>query len=244
MSSPERPFRQASNLESIRQEIESDLTNEIRQIAQAYPFVGEGKAAKVFSLENTFVPGKRSCVKIWRPELFNLDDVTRAERQSISPKEEFELQDSLFNNGFHNIPRPFAFCIIDEYPAMIMERIPGYTLAEIQDRGGYIVNPPWKTLLELVTDLNEKHHVLHRDLHLGNIILKTEQKLEDHRNKLSGSLYLIDFGVSKPITDSPTNEDYKLTIGENVIKYQSDVSSVRMLQNSRPGNPDVTPFLY
>jgi tRNA A-37 threonylcarbamoyl transferase component Bud32 len=124
-----------------------------------------------------------------------------------------------------------------------MERIPGYTLAEVWERGGTIVSPQWRELERLVATLNNKHHVVHRDLHLGNIMLKTNQSLPSEQ-KLSGELYLIDFGLSRRTMGAPTDEDYLLTIGNEVIKYTSDRSQVRVLEPVHPGTVGGGVFLY
>jgi len=125
------------------------------------------------------------------------------------------------------------------YPYIVMEKIRGYTLAQISERGGLIIDPSWTELEKLVLDLNNQKQIVHRDLHIGNIMLQTEQDIIKARRELSGKLYIIDFGSSKRIfSDRPSPDDYTLTIGSSVIKYTTEHSNLRPLK-PRPGGDNL-----
>ncbi len=221
--------------------LKDSLEEELDEIARQN-LIGEGQAAKVFNIKtaNESLP---LCAKMIRPELEKMSPIERKRRQYLSPDEEFNLQEKLFEAGFPT-PEPIARKVSDKYNAIIMERIIGYTLAEIDNRGGLIVEPSWSELDGIIDNLNRNHRVVHRDLHLGNIMLQTRQTIENDRNSLKGKIYIIDFGTSKRIFGQATEEDYNLTIGNNVIRYTSDGSSVRMLKPRMPGIRGETPFLF
>jgi len=160
--------------------------------------------------------------------------------QSLEPEEEFDFQDELYMSGFENIPRPFAFTKIGDLCAMGMEKIQGYTLQEIKDGGAHIADPAWKELDALLFQLNIDHGTLHRDIHEKNIMLRTSEDIASTK-ELHGELCFIDFGHGKRISARPTPDDYKLTIGQNMIKYPEDKARVDMLKPN-PRTPEANIF--
>lgn len=226
-------------------DLKSSINKELGEIMRDPNFLGEGQAAKVFDFEHNPRMDIPLCIKIFRPELEKLVPIERMRRQYLRPEEEFDLQVSLVESGFQHTPTPIAYKFDGKYHAFVMEKIVGYTMAEIHRRGGYIIEPPWKELDEIVASLNYKHKIVHRDLHLGNIMLRTNQILEGQEMyELKGKLYIIDFGTSKNIFGQPEKDDYTLTIGNNMIRFIPDDSSIRMLRSREPGKRGQTPFVF
>lgn len=206
--------------------LKGDLKMEIERIVAEEQFIADGRAAKVFNIElqHCNLPGG-VCVKIWKPELEllkNTNIIEYKKRQYLSPKEEFEFQDQLYvGDKFHKTPRVFAYVETGGHYAICMERIRGYSIGEIMDAGAKMSANLKKKFEELLIQFKNKGYV-HRDLHPKNIILKTDQPLEVGA-ELSGELYLIDFGVAKKFYgSSPEEEDFRLTIGNDVINYPQD----------------------
>lgn len=230
------------DLERELEALKSKLREEVEAIKHQSPFLGEGRVAKVFDLGTPF-HDTTFCVKLYRPDIAHLSPYTRQTIQPLDPAGESELQDELFRAGLR-VPQPIVFDHIGEQPFFVMEKIPGYTLAQINDHGGLIVRPSWSELEKMTAFLNNTLHVIHRDLHLGNIMLKTKQSLKEAGEALEGELYFIDFGTAKRTFSQPADEDYRLTIGNDVIKYISDRSSINMLEPLRSGVRGPSPFLY
>lgn len=221
------------SVKEFMENLDKDLRDEIERITKEEKMIGEGKTARVFNIET-----KRTacpvCVKIFRPELKNRSPHEYKKIQYLTPEEEFNLQDTLYLNGFKNIPRAIAYSEAEGYKFFTMEQIKGYTLEEIERSNAIISNPGWKELENLIKELNINQKIIHRDIHARNIMLETSQTLEDEDMELEGKLYLIDFGLSKKITTTPPNKnDYLLTIGQNVIRYPEDKSSVDGLEPRR-----------
>jgi len=207
------------------------FSKEILEIRH-YNLVGEGQAAKVFDLSQSW-NGRPLCVKIFHKFLTEISLLEYKRRQSASPKEEFFIQDKLFNEGFP-VPEPFYMDTEDSQPYIVMEKIMGYDLRQINERGGLIKEPLWSDLERLVIKMNNKHKIVHRDLHPGNIILQTDGKMDW---EMKGKLYVIDFGTSRrTFSDNPSEEDFKLTVGDNVIKYPMDHSNIGTLRPRVGGN--------
>lgn len=212
-----------------------DLEEKILEVLRKEPSIGEGRAAKVFELimERSHIP---VCIKIWRQEVLKQAQTAPIEYkkvQYLSPEEEFDLQDSLYLDGFEYVPQPLAFGQTSGLAAMIMERIRGYSLAEIDKQKAKIANPSYSDLKQMVFKLNIEHRVVHRDLHSGNVMLETDQTLVPD-GQLSGRLFLIDFGLSKRIYSRPTEEDFQLTISHSdVIRYRHDERTIKNLQPSK-----------
>lgn len=232
-------FEAAERQEGVEQEyldrMGHDLETEIERILSEEARIGEGKTARVFSIAASRFP-LPVCIKIWKPEVLKSqykNPIDYRKMQYGTPEEEFDLQDTLYLKGFQHIPRPIAFEKIDEYQAMAMEELPGYTLQEIEAAGATIENPSWKELEELIFELNINQRVVHRDLGHQNIFLKTNDKLSNDA-KLKGEVYLIDFGLSKRISGTPESADYTLTVGNNMIKYKDDQANLEALK-PRPG---------
>lgn len=224
-------------LEQYIADLELDLKEEIERIIEEEEKLGEGKAAQVFNVGHLPRSHHSACVKIWRPELQEIKKRSFVEYrniQAMEPEEEFNLQDELYMEGFTNIPRPLAYAKIGNIYAMGMEKIEGYSLEEIQKAGAKISKPAWEDLNKLIFDLNINHGIIHRDLHKGNIMIKTDQAAEQGA-VLEGDLFLIDFGLSKRIFARPTQEDYQLTIGNEVVQYLQDRRQVDELKPN-PGN--------
>lgn len=227
------------DLENFKNKLEKELN----EIMLEVNLIGEGQAAKVFDLHASF-EDEPLCVKVFRPELDRLVPIEQKRRQYLTPKEEFKIQDDLYATGF-NTPQPIAYDFSGKHYVFVMEKIIGHTLKEIDRRGAHIINPHWQELEKLGDTLNIQHQIVHRDLHLGNIMLQTNQTIEDARHELSGKLYIIDFGTAKRFYGSrPSEDDYKLTIGNSVIKYIPDDSSIRMLKPRRLGTQEETPFIF
>ena len=167
------------------------------------------------------------------PDILHLKDQNLYEYRKLQyndPEGEFKLQDDIYLNGFKRAPRPIAFGKIGDKQILAMEEFPGYTLEEIQAVGATIEDPSWEELERLIFNLNINAGVVHRDLGNQNIFLKTDQPLEKGA-KLSGEINVIDFGLSKKISgDRPDDDDYRLTIGSNMIRYPSDRSKVEALR--------------
>lgn len=246
-------FKFAKNLtkkdDSVEQKhlknLRSSIDRELGEIMQDPNFLGEGQAAKVFNFENNPGLDIPLCIKIFRPELEKLVPIEQKRRQYLTPEKEFDLQVSLIESGFQNTPIPIAYKFDGKYHAFIMEKIVGHTFAEINQHGGHIIEPSWKELDGIIASLNYKHKIIHRDLHLGNIMLKTDQSLTDQEmHKLKGKLYIIDFGASRRVFGELEDSDYTLTIGNNMIRFISDNSSVQMLRPREPGKPGQMPFVF
>jgi len=228
-------FEETERAEGINQEylerIEHSLEEEVERILNEEEKLGEGKTARVFSIAASRFP-LPVCVKIWKRHVLRMQDedlIEYRKMQYSSPQDEFQLQDDLYRNGFTKIPRPIAFGMKGEYQVLAMEELPGYTLEEIAAAGATVDGAQWKDLERLVYDLNIKKGVVHRDLGKQNIFLKTGAELKEDAT-VAGELYLIDFGLSKKIAGSPEPDDYRLTIGNNVIRYQSDRGMVEALK--------------
>ncbi len=229
-------------LEAYNNSLREDLEKEIRRILGNEELLGEGRAAEVFTskIEDTNLS---VCVKIWRPENEKLPIEKRKEFQFISPEKEFDLQDSLYSEGFINTPRPIAFGKYGDYNVMVMEQIKGYTFKELTEKGAKIGNLKWENLARMVAELNNKHHVAHRDLHTGNIMFATEDEAKPGA-EVSGEMYIIDFGTAKRTLGSPTPEDFeeRLTLSSfHVNKFSKDPNMVEGLKPN-PGHPEDSPF--
>lgn len=242
MAGEQSPIESSPNLEREFEVLKNRWREEIEVIKRKNPLLGEGRVAKVFDLETAF-HDTTLCVKLYRPDIAQLNPYSRQTIQPLEPEEEFELQDELFRAGLR-VPQPITFDHIDRQPFFIMEKIPGYTLAQINEHGGLIARPSWNELEQMTAFLNNKLHIVHRDLHLGNIMLKTTQDIKEARKTLEGELYFIDFGTARRTFGNPTDEDYTLTIGKDMIKYPTDRSSINILQPLQPGIRGPSPFLY
>lgn len=232
---------ETQSIEQYLTDLEEDLKEEIERIAKEEPMLGEGKAAEVFTVNHMRRSKCDACIKIWRPELQKLrvqSPIAYAEIQTMEPEEEFNLQDELYMKGFKKIPRPLAYTEINGLHAMAMERIPGYTLKELEEKGVTITNPTWQELERMLFDLTINKGVVHRDLHKGNIMLKTTDDISKQKT-VSGELYFIDFGLSKRIFGGPTPEDFELTIGRDTVKYTEDIKRVEQLKPNRRSSTNV-----
>ncbi|OGN34320.1 MAG: hypothetical protein A3I39_01865 [Candidatus Yanofskybacteria bacterium RIFCSPLOWO2_02_FULL_47_9b] len=210
------------------------FSEEIAEIRKGR-LLGEGRAAKVFDLTDSW-GGHPVCVKLYHPHLSELSPIEYKKVQAVTPADEFSMQDRLFTEKFP-VSEPLYTDTEDGQPYIVMEKIHGYTLTEINENGGLIVSPTWAELEKLITELNNQRRIVHRDLHPGNIMLQTEQRISSTGRKLSGKLYIIDFGSSKSIfSDNPTLEDFSLTIGNSVIKYTTDHFHVRILKPRTGGD--------
>lgn len=238
-------FEQGNELlDSYIEAVKHDIELEVERIIAEKPLLGEGKAAKVFDLELNRLHCP-TCVKIWNPELENLKNSDLVEYKKIqahSPEQEFDLQDDLYVSGLRNIPRAIAYGKFGPYHILVMEKIPGYTLKKIIDQQSTIGNLSWKDLENNLIDLNRNHRVAHRDLHPGNIMLKTEDKIEEG-SVLNGELVFIDFGLSKKTPGMPAPDDFKLTIGNKSIIYKNDKESIDQLQPKRKTSYGSSPFV-
>jgi len=218
--------------------IQEEIAREIKRIIANNELIGEGRTARVFDItvEHSPIP---ICVKIWRSQLKDMGQVELKKMQSSSPIGEFELQDQLYLAGFRSAPEPISLTRFEDISVMAMERVVGYSLRQIIDAGAQIVNPKWSDLERLIVEMHRKYNIAHRDLGPQNIMLETNEKLEPGAT-LSGRLVIIDFGLSKSIIGEPSDEDYLLTIGDSVIRYQQDFANIDNLKPRR-GN-DQTPF--
>lgn len=223
-------------IESLRQ----DLEEELKRIISEERMIGEGRAAKVFELkaEHSHLP---VCVKIWFPKINQLAKTNVVEYRKIqylSPEEEFVLQDELFIHGFRDLPRPIAYGKLSDHHIFVMEKISGYNLQQIITAGAKIAKPGWAELERILTELNIKQRIVHRDLHPGNIMLRTHDLLEENVH-LDGKLYLIDFGLSKRIQGKPQDDDFRLTIGKDTVIYKNDRKMVDALKPTISSSPFV-----
>ncbi|HVN26148.1 MAG TPA: hypothetical protein VMT99_00645 [Candidatus Paceibacterota bacterium] len=230
------------SIEAYLDNLEQDLKEELERIMRDEKMLGEGEAGKVFEVHASRSKCQ-ACVKVWHPHLEKLKSENYLEYrqiQALDPEDEFNLQDDLYISGFRNIPRPFAFAKIGNLAIMGMEKVQGYTLQDIKSAGAHIANPAWKDLDRLLFELNISHKVLHRDIHKSNIMLRTSDKLAPG-GELSGELVFIDLGRGRKIHGRPTPDDYRLTIGNNVISYTQDKSAVEQLRPN-PRTPDTNIF--
>jgi len=221
-------------LESYIENVKYDLEVEIEKIIAKKPLIGEGRAAKVFDLELNSLHCP-VCVKIWNPELENIQKENIVEYKKIQshpPEAEFDLQDKLFMAGFDHIPRPIAYGKFGPYYVLVMEKIVGFTLRELIEYGIKIKNLTWRDLEMILIDLNRNHRVAHRDLHPGNIMLETQEEPQEGAS-VSGKIYIIDFGTSQETPSMPTSDDYRLTIGKNSVIYKDDKASIDELKPTR-----------
>ncbi|HVM76667.1 MAG TPA: lipopolysaccharide kinase InaA family protein [Candidatus Paceibacterota bacterium] len=220
------------SVEKYIENLEADLKEELERIIREEKMIGEGRAAQVFEVSSMPRSKCKACVKIWRRDLLDLklkDPIEYRRIQSLEPEEEFNFQDELYMRGFTSIPRPFAFTQVGDFYAMGMEKIEGYTLQQIKDAGAQIEDPAWKELDRMIFDLNINKEVLHRDIHEKNIMLRTNEDMATTK-QLKGELVFLDFGHSKRIYGRPMPEDYKLTVGKNVLNYPQDKSRVEALK--------------
>lgn len=233
-------FENTERAEGVEQEyierMERDLEAEIERIVKEEEKLGEGRTARVFSISDIRFP-LPVCIKVWREEVLQMqekDPMKYYHLQSRDPESEFKLQDMIYQGGFKRIPRPIAFGKIGDKQVFAMEELEGYTLEEIEAAGAIIENPSWKELDNLIFKLNIEQGVVHRDLGTQNIFFKTNEPLEKGA-RLSGELFIIDFGLSRKIAGSrPDKDDYRLTIGNSVISYMSnDRASVDNLKPMR-----------
>jgi serine/threonine protein kinase len=230
--------------DKYRQEnLKEDLKEEVERILSEERFLGEGRAAKVHAVDAVRSQCKVAA-KIWRPELQKIlaQDVMDYRRiQTMEPHDEFSFQDELYTAGFRHMARPYTFVGTEEHQTIAMEEIPGYTLKQIIDSGAKIEEPAWSELKKIILELNNEFGVVHRDLHEGNIMLQTNDKLEPDA-RLKGELKLLDFGCSKRISfSSPEPDDFKLTIGQKTIEFPQD--SVRVL-GLKPNARGTSPFTH
>ena len=218
--------------------IQEEIVREIKRIIANNELIGEGRTAKVFDItvEHSSIP---ICVKIWHSHLRDMGQLELQKMQSSSPIGEFELQDQLYLAGFRSVPEPISLTRFEGVSVMAMERVIGYSLKQIIDAGGQIANPKWSDLEKLVVEMHRKYNIAHRDLGPQNIMLETDEKLEPGA-KLSGRLVIIDFGLSKNTIGEPSDEDYLLTIGDSIIRYQQDFANIDSLKPRRGNNQ--TPF--
>lgn len=234
--------RGQESYEAYLSNLETDLDEEIERILREERFLGEGRAAKVHAVEM-----KRShckaCVKIWRPELEDMlkkDVVEYKKIQSQDPHQEFDMQDELYMAGFKNIARPLAYTEVGEFRVMAMEEITGHTIQSIEESGAKIVEPTWTELKNILLSLNKDFGIVHRDLHSGNIMIKTEDKLEPDA-EIRGEIIILDFGNSKKISfSSPESDDYKLTIGQKTVQFESDEKKLLELKPKPNGQSPFT----
>lgn len=230
--------RGPESYENYLSNLETDLDEEIERILSEERFLGEGRAAKVHAVEM-----KRShckaCVKIWKPELNKIlaEDVVQYKKiQSQDPHQEFEMQDELYMAGFKNIPRPLAYTQVGEFKVLAMEEIQGYTLRDIEEAGGKIVGTTWSDLKNVLLSMNKEFGIVHRDLHTDNIMIRTKDKLEPGA-EINGEIVILDFGNAKRISFSaPEPDDYKLTIGQKTVQFESDEKKLLELKPSAQGN--------
>lgn len=216
--------------------------------------VGEGRVAKVFSLTSSEYPCNVA-TKIWRHkplfervvDLKNSRDVWYEYKklQFLDPHDEYKLQCEIWRAGFRDMPCPIAYVEAEtnEGPRKVlaMEEIKGHTLHDILARGCVIENPTWRDLAKIVADLH-RVGVLHRDIKPDNIMLETDQPLDDNTpfgTKFSGKLKLIDFGRSKRHygTGSPDPEDFTERIASDLPPINYSVDSEKLEQLKVKGRP-------
>lgn len=214
--------------------VEEDIKEEMERILKNEAPIGEGKAGQVFELKNLKRTHRDLCIKVFRPELQEIKERSMVEYRSLQamePEEEFTLQDDLYMEGFTELPRPIAYTHVGKWHIMAMERIKGYTLAEIKEKGAQISGATWDDLYRLMFKLNIDHRVVHRDLHPGNIFLETDEELKEN-GAISGRLRIIDLGLARRIHGRPERDDYTLTIGRDVLKFPEDKALIDQLKPS------------
>jgi len=220
--------------------IEAEMVAAIEKIIAEHFLLGEGKAGQVFDFPNFSITDLPACIKIIRPELEELrnKDLIEFRRiQNLSPEEEFKLQDKLYSEGFRHTPKPLFYGHYGKYQFLIMEKISGYTLKEIIAAKAKLVNLSWNDLEQLLIKLHRRHGVAHRDLHAGNIMVKTKETLTPDSELSGEQLVIIDFGLSKRTGGMPTREDYTLTIGKNSIIYPDDRANLEKLTPQKADSP-------
>ena len=129
--------------------------------------------------------------------------------QPESYDQEFRMLSKLSDSGFTS--RPFEIFLDNEdknRPCISMERV-GINLQSLRmsNRGQWpseTLGSIGVALIDAVDKLHNNYHVIHKDLHLGNVCLGD--------NQTSDKLYIIDFGEMKELqTDiAGTTEFYKL----------------------------------
>lgn len=124
-------------------------------------------------------------------------------------RREYECQRSLaLLRGF---PRLYAYGLMDDVPAIVMEWVEGLTLAEarrelaVDDEGRLsplTVARLGRELFELIARLSlVGNGLVHRDISLANVMVRTAHRpLEQQRAEGSFDLCLIDFGSAEPAT--------------------------------------------
>ncbi len=164
-------------------EAEKELVREITEIRQFGFKLGEGKTAEVFfSKTDPYV-----CYKI----------ITDKSRYVNNVRREQEFLDKCQLISYVKAPKPL-FCIISEnFEALIMEKISGYSILEIIEKNldlpeNFDFGKFYKTLHNHLDSLHSAN-IYHRDLRPGNIIIDKQ-----------GTPWIIDFGDSSCDFDEST----------------------------------------
>jgi len=130
---------------------------------------------------------------------FATAEKTRRGRNPI--QEEAELHEHFYDVASQTesqigVPMPFYSLEIGDKKLIAMEKLPAASLDDILHSKGSI--PPWldpdefcKELQDILAEFH-KHHLYHRDMHFGNIMISQKKELQEG-DKMG---YIIDFGLS------------------------------------------------
>lgn len=198
-SSPivQKIISQQEDLRDLLQERERELSGKV--LGGRYQIInvlGSGGFSETYTARDMQRPGQPMCVvKQLRVKTDNLKTIDLARRLFVT---EAEMLEKL---GQHpQIPQLMAFFEEDGDFYLIQELIPGVSLStEFRQNNSRSVNYTLNLLLDLLHILNyvHTHGVIHRDLKPSNII----------RRSLDQRLVLIDFGVSKAISNQLAEAD-------------------------------------
>ena len=182
----------------------------LRRVSTLFVDEGRGRRGGLGRvLHATNAQGERFAVKLLILPDGRDDGAAEKDEASLrlAFRREYECQRSLaLLRGF---PRLYAYGLVDDVPAIVMEWVEGLTLAEarrelaVDDEGRLsplTVARLGRELFELVARLTlVGNGLVHRDISLANVMVRTAHRsLEQQRAEGSFDLCLIDFGSAEP----------------------------------------------
>lgn len=167
-------------------------------------FLGAGGMGRNYLAVDEDTPSKRRCViKQFSPSVKIQNDSEIYNKALELFNREAEALDRL-GDGCSHIPRLLAYLEQEQRLYFLQEYIDGLTLTqELRQTGSFSEAKIYQLLKQMLAVLNyiHKRGVIHRDIKPDNIMRRSEPSATGAKK---GSLVLIDFGISKQLTNTMT----------------------------------------